>query len=296
MLYWLCRFCAFLIRVLPLNFVYWIGLRVSDISYVLNPGGRAAVRENLQIIFEGQGFKPSERTLKGYTRKTFQYFGKYIVDFFRYHHLDAAASMNELTIKGLRHLEELRNRDRGVILLTAHLGNWELGGAFLAALGLPMTVVALPSKSPTMERLYRQQREHRGMKVIELGHAGIATIKALKRKEFVALLGDRDFTANGRRVPFFGREATLPRGPAWLAKRTNAILVMGFVTRGTDDSFFLHIHPPIDPLEEPSEEAIHDKVITILEEEIARNPCQWFLFTPFWPPATETPSTLNPTT
>lgn len=283
MFYYLFRFLAAVVRKLPLNFMYWFGLRVCDIAYLVNRSGRQAVRENLQIIFEGQGYKPSARTLQGYTRKTFQYFGKYLVDFFRFRESDNARFKANLTTRGVEHLEAMKEADRGVILLTAHLGNWELGGAMAATFGLPVNAVVLPAASPSLDRLYRYQREQRGLKVIDLGNAAIATIKALKRKELVALLADRDFTANGRKVKLFGRETSLPRGPAWLAKRTNSIIVVGAVTRGTDDSFIMQIYPPIDPENEPSEEAIHDKIIAILETEIARNPCQWFIFNPFWP-------------
>ena len=123
------------------------------------------------------------------------------------------------------------------------------------------------------------------MQVIPLAHAGIGVIKALKRGEAVALVGDRDFTGNGRPWKFFGRETSLPRGAAWFAHRLGAPIVVGFVTRAPDDTFLLRLHPPIDPAQVPTEEAIQEKIAAIMEDAIARDPCQWFIFDPFWPPS-----------
>lgn len=84
MKYWLYRFTAWLIRLLPRKAAYWIGLRICDFAYCMNHRGRGAVRENMRIIFEHQGIHPSQHILDGYTRKTFQYFGKYLADFIRF--------------------------------------------------------------------------------------------------------------------------------------------------------------------------------------------------------------------
>jgi len=162
-------------------------------------------------------------------------------------------------------------------------GNWELGGAFIAAMGIPINVIVRPVANPSLERAYRFFREQRGMKVIPLENAGMATIKALKRGEVVALVGDRDFSGNGVTRNLFGRETTLPRGAAWFAHRLGVPLYVGFATRTPDDSFILRLHAPIDPEKYPTEEAIQDQIITLMEETIARDPTQWFIFDRFWP-------------
>jgi lauroyl/myristoyl acyltransferase len=75
---------------------------------------------------------------------------------------------------------------------------------------------------------------------------------------------------------------SLPRGAAWFAHRTGVPIYMGFAVRAPDDSFILRMHPPIDPVAAGSEEAIQDQIVAIMEETIARDPCQWFIFDPFW--------------
>ena len=283
MIYWFYRGVAGVIRRLPLPVAYWLGLRICDLFYFLNRRGRAAVRENLRIVFAHQGIRPSRHLLDGCARKTFQYFGKYLADFIRYRKLTPAGVRENVSIQGLEQLEAIRASKRGALLLTAHCGNWELGGAFIASMGIPIHAVVRPVPSPALERIFHFFREQRGLKVIPLDKAGIGIAKALKRGEAVALVGDRDFTGNGHPHAFFGRETSLPRGAAWFARRLGVPIYLGFVTRAPDDTFILRLHPPIDPAQIPTEDAIQDRIVAVMEEAIARDPCQWFIFDPFWP-------------
>jgi len=283
MIYWFYRFLAFLVRIMPLKFAYWFWLRLCDASFFFNRKEREAVKDNIRTIFESQGIQPSHHVIDGYARKNFQSFGKYLADFIRFRKLTTEGFRKYVSIQGMEHLEAIRDSKRGAIMLTAHYGNWELGGAFIAAMGIPINVIVRPVDNPSLERAYRFFREQRGMKVIPLENAGMATIKALKRGEVVALVGDRDFSGNGVTRNFFGRETTLPRGAAWFAHRLGVPLYVGFATRTPDDSFILRLHDPIDPKDHPTEEAIQDQIVKIMEETIARDPTQWFIFEQFWP-------------
>lgn len=295
MTYAFYRLVAFLVRLLPLQGAYWLGLRICDLMFFVNRRGRLAVRENLRIVFAHEGLVPSRRILDGCARKTFQYFGKYLADFIRFRKLTPEGIRERVSIQGLEHLETIRDSKRGALMLTAHYGNWELGGAFIASMGIPIHAVVRPVPSPALERVFNFFREQRGLKVIPLDKAGSGIVKALRRGEAVALVGDRDFTGNGHPHAFFGREASLPRGAAWFAHRLGIPIYMGFVTRAPDDTFILRIHPPIDPAQVPTEDAIQDKIVAVMEATIARDPCQWFIFDPFWPGATDRPPPPNPT-
>ena len=294
MIYWGYRAVAILVRLLPLKGAYWLGLRICDMMFFLNRRGRLAVRENLRTIFEHQGIRPSRHILDGCARKTFQYFGKYLADFIRFRKLTPEGVRDRVSIQGLEHLEAIRDSKRGALMLTAHYGNWELGGAFIASMGIPIHAVVRPVPSPALERVFQYFREQRGLQVIPLSHAGVGILKALKRGEAVALVGDRDFTGNGHPHSFFGRTASLPRGAAWFSHRTGVPIYMGFATRAPDDTFILRMHPPIDPVQAGSEDAIQEKIVAIMEETIARDPCQWFIFDPFWPGAAAPPPPPSP--
>ena len=165
MIYWLYRALAFLIRLLPLKLAYWIGLRICDLFYFLNRRGARAVHEHIRIIFAHQGIIPSRQILAGCTRKTFQAFGKYLADFIRFRKLTEQEVRDSISIQGLENIERIRQEKRGAIFLTAHYGNWELGGSFCLTGHFAQCRCAAVS-SPSLERIFHYFRKQRGLKII----------------------------------------------------------------------------------------------------------------------------------
>ncbi len=269
-------------RALPEKLAYWFGLRIADSFYRRNAKGRKAVAQNIRRIYEAQGITPAETVCDGMARKTFQYFGKYLVDFFRFARLTPEEVRQRISIQNRHYLEECRGNGKGVLMVTAHFGNWELGGAVMTALGVPLNALVLPARLEKLNRMFQALREKRGIRLIPVGHSVSSIIRCLRNDEFVAVLGDRDFTNKDDRVPFFGKPARLPRGPAWLAMKTGAPILPTFLLRQVDDTFLLRFHPPIFPEKEGSIEAIRGKICSVLEKEIGENPFQWFIFDDFW--------------
>ena len=107
----------------------------------------------------------------------------------------------------------------GVLLLTAHLGTWELGGAAIAAHGVPLEVVGKGARDPVFQEQLFRMRERLGMRVIEMGDAPREVLRALRRGRPAALLWDQNAHRGGIFVPFFGRAAATARGPALFAAR-----------------------------------------------------------------------------
>ncbi|MFH0879276.1 MAG: lysophospholipid acyltransferase family protein [Lentisphaerota bacterium] len=280
--YWAYRIAAAVSQAVPEKLAYWIGLRVADQYYRHNHAGREAVFSNLRQIFKGLAVEPAEAVLEGFARKTFQHFGKYLVDFFRYAMLTPQQLNRLVSRQHVDYLAQSLAPGRGVLMVTAHLGNWELGGAVVRAMGHKFNVVALPQQMEKLNRFFQEFRERRGFNVLLLGNSAFGIVRCLKRGEIVALLADRDFTARDDRTVFFGKETRMPRGPAYLSKMTGAPVLPGFLIRQVDDTYLLRFHPPIFPDQEASEEAIHQKMVRILEQEIGDQPFQWFLFDDFW--------------
>lgn len=281
--YWRYRIASWLSRMFPERMTYWMGLRIADRFYRTNEAGRQAIKSNLKTIYAAQGVEPADDALEGLARKCFQYFGKYLVDFFRFARLTPDDVRRRVSIQNREHLERCVSLNRGAVLVTAHFGNWEMGGAVLAAMGYKVNAVVLPERLQKLNRMFQEQRESRGYRVIPLSRTAVLDIvRRLKGGEFVAVLGDRDFSGKDDRVPFFGKPARIPRGPAWLSFKTGAPVLMGFLIRQVDDTFLLRIYPPIMPEDAGSEEAIRDKICRNLEKEIGERPYQWFIFDDFW--------------
>lgn len=269
-------------RWLPRRFSYWISLRIADRFFAKDAEGRRAVMANMAHILQAQNISASEETLTQMARKTFQLFGKYLVDFFKFSRMTLAEARRLVSIEHLDYLEQAHRMGNGVLLITAHLGNWELGGAIMTALGYHLNVVFLPQRLDRINRLFDRQRKERGLQLIPLGHAARGVLQALKRKECVVMLADRDFTAHHHSTVFFGKPAQLSSGPPRIAIRTKVPVVPAFVLRQRDDTFLLRFYPPILVQKNTTVEGIEMQIGKVMEKEIAQNPSQWFIFENLW--------------
>ncbi|MBN1269495.1 MAG: lysophospholipid acyltransferase family protein [Kiritimatiellae bacterium] len=267
---------------MPRAVTYWFGLRIADRFYAHKEHDRRAVMSNLRQIFSARGMTPTDEHLQSVARKTFQYFGKYLVDFFRYARLTRREVDRLVSVEHPEYIEQARARGKGVICLSAHIGNWELAAAVMGALGYEPNAVVLPERLDKLDKLFQHQRRKRGMKLIPLGHAAMGLVRCLRRGEFVALVADRDFSTRDDRTVFFGKPARLPHGPARLSIMTGAPILPTFLLREVDDTFLLRMYPPIFPEELGSEEAIRRRIVEILEDVIGEFPYQWFIFDDFW--------------
>jgi KDO2-lipid IV(A) lauroyltransferase len=150
--------------------------------------------------------------------------------------------------KDLHHLTDGLAAGKGVVLALPHLGNWDLAGAWATTvLGIPFTTVAERLKPESLYDRFVAYREGLGMEV--LPHSGGSAFGTLARRlregGLVCLVADRDLSASGVEVDFFGETARMPAGPALLAQQTGALLLP--VTLWFDDSPVMkgRVHPPV---------------------------------------------------
>jgi KDO2-lipid IV(A) lauroyltransferase len=182
---------------------------------------------------------------------------------------------------GFEELRAAAEAGRGVVLLTAHLGNWEVGGAAVAARGVPLDVVSKGMSNPRFERDLFALRERLGMRVIEMGEASRTALRSLAQGRVVAILGDQSPRGRGVMVPFFGRPASTARGPALLAARSGAPVFVAFALRepGRRARYALDFSPLVtDPSTalEDVVEALTVGYTRMLEGAIRRAPEQYF--------------------
>lgn len=268
-------------RILPRNFVYFWGMRLADSFFFIKRDERDAVMRNLRQIYAARNAQVSDRFLRTLSRRTFQYFGKYLVDFFRYHSMTREEVGGLVATENLHYVDEALEPGKGVIAVTAHFGNWEMGGLVMHALGYPIQAVFLPMPSERLDRLFLRQRMQRGIEMVPVGHTS-RLLRTLREGRIVALLGDRDLAGKGVAMPFFGREAILPRGPVRLAALSGAALLPGFIFREPNDGFVLRFHRPIWPDSRDDEERLLAHTVAAMEKEIGERPYQWFIFEDFW--------------
>lgn len=277
-----------LVLVFPKRWSYWIGSRVADLDYLLRKKLRRAVKSNLRQIFST--VKPegiSKSIISFNAKEVFRNFAKYLVDFFSFARLDSANINKIVKVKGLEYLRDAFSKGKGVICLTAHLGNWELYGVVTALLGFNVNVIALSHENTRINRLFTNQRMSKGVNVIPVGSGASQYLKVLRQNQLIGLLGDRLTSDTGIKVDFFNKSTVVPKGPAVLSLRTGAPIVPGFMVRTPSDTFNLVFEEPIDPAifgkDNPMTiDAITHRIVSILEKYIKQYPSQWFLFYKVW--------------
>ena len=276
------RIAQWLSTHLPLASAFGCAEPLADAWSRVALTGREAVRTNLSMVLG------NETPHASLIREVFRNFGRYLVEFFTIHQ----TPQPEVTLEGHEHLVSAQRTSRGVIILTGHLGNWEVGAVLLRRMGFPITVVALPHNDPGMDRLFNRQRERCGLQVIPIGaDAAHRSLRSLHEGHLLGLLGDREFMDHGVALPLFQQELILPSGPAMLSLRSRAPIVPTFLIREGRWKFRLCFEPPIWPDASETRGAsirtITQRYASILERYVKRFPDQWLMFQPLTiPPVT----------
>jgi len=292
MLYLLYRIGAFLALTLPIKIVY----RIADISgtvyYFLAKRDRKIVTDNIKVVLNRS---ENIHKISKISRHVFINFARYLVEFFRTPRLDLKYIEKHIKIEGRENLDKALDLGKGAVLLSAHLGNWELGAAVLSILGYKINIIAWAHKNSLINNFFLQQRQSKGITVIPLGAGVRKAFSALRNNEIVALLGDIDYTKPeaGIKVKLFGRDTVLPKGPAVFSLKTAAPIVPIFLLREKANKFRFVLSEPIifKPLRNAESDsafaesdliALTEKVAKVIEFYVARYPGQWFMLTPRW--------------
>ncbi len=182
-------------------------------------------------------------------------------------------------VEGEEHLENLSKSGRGTVLLTAHMGNWELLAAWLACKGYPLVAGVRDPNDVHVSKLLAYYRKALGVETIPKKSLLLKGAKLLKQGKFIGILADQDGGTDGIRVSFMGKVASTVGGPAALSLLTKAPVVPIVSYRIAPYEHEILVLPPIEPLYElPREEAIREMTIKfndILEGFIRRSPEQW---------------------
>lgn len=224
------------------------------------------------------------------------------VDFFRFaQRLPEEALDLVQSAPSISNLERMVAEGKGGILLTAHAGNYELGGILLRSKNLPVHAVYKPDRFEAVEHLRSDMRAAGGVVGIPVDGVGFSTlplVKVLREGKLVGMQGDRDFSMNGVKIPFFGRDAFFPRGPWELAAMTGCPILCGLFFMDAEQGFHAIFTEPIYIRGRRGErmkeiEAGMRLYVAMLEDFIRAHPDQWYCFYPFWDDPMRSPDGAN---
>jgi lauroyl/myristoyl acyltransferase len=271
---------SWIIRHLPHPLSRSMSVSIGELGYRLCHNRRAALLRNLEAITQDK----KRRIIL--SRSCFHNFLRMLHDF-----CDCAEGgtqrVNSLMVerRGFQFLEAGRANGKGILLVTGHLGAWELGGMVLASDGFPVNVVTMAEPTRELNEWRRKYRERFGIKTITVGSdkfAFVEIIQALRRNELVAMLIDRPYLNSGVQVQFFQRPTLFSAAAARIWQHTQASVIPAFVLQLQPGQYGCYAYPPIDmavgqPIEENSQ-----RIAEVFQAIIREFPEQWFNFVPIW--------------
>ena len=270
-----------LARLLPLRICRWIGRVIALTVYIFSTLDRKGFANNLSLALN----KPVDHVcIRRLVRRMFMNYGEYMADFFCLPQLPRSKARAVFShLKREEIIQKALKQGRGVILLSAHLGNWEFGGSMIRQSKYPLAVVSLPHNTAPTNALVNRFREDKGISVIEVDESpfsAIPILKHLRQNGVVAMMGDKDFFGNGKLISFFGKQVRFPIGPVTIAMTSGAALIPAFVLKQPDGKYFGVLEETISLTCKGSrEQAIQknlEKIAVIYETYIQRYPDQWY--------------------
>ena len=270
-------------RWLPLPALHGISYFGNSIAVTLMRNTLAGMEDNFRVAL---GASPAEA--RSLARRVFFEYGKSTIDVWR---MRSEAFTPRITTfaRDAEVLSAVRPDGRGFLLVTGHIGNWEMGAVTLRGHGLTPSVVGQPELDPRVHEMRQHLRRRLGVESIDIGSSMATAFQvrtAIENGRAVALLVDRAYPEDRVVVPYFGRATPFLRSSALLARFCDCALLPGFFLRNPDGSYRNAWGKPIraDASLSPDEDArrMMTSVAADLERAVRDDPTQWFNFYRFW--------------
>ncbi len=266
---------GFVVRLLPLSAARAVGSFLALIGAPLFRRDLRRADANLAAAYPDWSAGKRRATVRAICR----HIGVNFAEFLWLPRLDAKRLADTTTYEGAEHVTSRRG---GMIAITGHIGNWEWAAHAIAAIA-PLAAMQRERNEPDLNRLIKNLRARSKVRSIDRGGdaAGREMIRTLRHGELLAFLIDQNIRAESVKVPFFGRPALTPIGPARLAIRTGVPVVCIFdELRG--GKHIIRIHPPIATTKDDDPVGLTARITAIIEEEVRRRPQQWVWFHDRW--------------
>lgn len=273
-------------RFLPRWFMRAAAHLFSIFFIMINMTNFRAVMFNMSTIFPGK----SRLTIMLLAYGMFVKYAYYLIDLFYISHGRERIRKFHINYIGEEILYSVLNRNKGVILLTLHMGNWEMGGIALTEKGIPPPTIAyFPDSQDILESQRNRLRSLSSVQHVELEEGGFSAIKLLRILQeggIIAIQGDRLQYDSGVEVEFFGHKALFPKGAIMLASAADAVILPTFMVMEGYNTYNIYVENPIEiKVYSRKEETLKEnlkEIISVFEKYVKKYPDQWYTFMPFW--------------
>ena len=269
----LSRLITFLPRIVSIKLAKILGLIINTIF----PKRKKVARKNLGIAFPDK----STQKINAIIKRTYQHYMIVMFEFLRQKYLN----INRIKLHMDDNTKEILSSNNGLILMTAHLGNWEMIVPLLNKYK-KSTIVVKKQRNSGGDKFLYEARGFKNISLLPMGSSKRAMIDALLRGEVLGLASDQNAGNKGIKVPFFGHEVSIPKGAAYFHYKTKCPIVFGFCILKEDYSYDFKLRV-LDTKQDFNDAkdlffAIHSKYSALLEHEIKKNPELYFWFHKKW--------------
>lgn len=275
-LYYLARAGISLVYLLPSGTGLFLAAKAGSLVYYILPKYRKTALANLRLAFGGE---KSAGELRAIARRVFENLGKNAFELIRFPRINEKNIDALVTIDNPARLNRAFEKGAGVIIITAHIGNWELMAATLRLKGYPGVTVGRRIYFHKYDRYLNYLRKTHDVNVVYRDDSPREILKILKENRIVGIVADQDVdSVAGVFVNFFGHPAYTPAGPAALAKTTGAPLVPVFIIR-KNGRHVLFVEEPVELADTADKEKDlvenTQRWSNVVESYIRRYPEQW---------------------
>jgi len=274
--YYIFKIFSIFFSILPRNIAIFLGKGFGFFLYYFIPLRKKVAKFNLKIAFP----KLTSIEKNKLILKTYKHFGVLLIEFFRKNKINLE---NQIKIDNETH--RLLSLNKGIILMTAHLGNWEMIIPVLNKYR-KTTIVVKVQRNSGGDRFVNEVRNLNNISLVPMGSSKKNMINNLKKGNILGLASDQNAGARGTRINFFGKELTIPKGAGYFYYKTKCPIVVGFCTLNKNNTYNFNLREiKINDLDIDVNNLfikINTIFSKILEEEIKHNPEQYFWFHRKW--------------
>jgi len=272
-----------LVEWLPRPWAYALAVMAARFAWLFSPLARPRLEFNLRVARPDLEL----RELRRLSWLNFRNHAKAYADLMMLPRANVQAMRPLLQVRGWEHLEQARAMGKGVMVVSCHMGSYEIVSAIWSATLTPVSFFAEELEPRALFEWYRETRARLGISVLTLDLGGLRKVtEALQEQEMVITAIDRDIAGTGQIMPFFGRPARIPLGPAAIALRLGVPLLPAYVLRLPDDNYFVEAVPPLVARSTGDARAdeirVTQDLLRTIEGFIREHPDQWHLPHQIW--------------
>jgi len=261
-------------RLLPLSCCYFLATFLGRFWFSVLKLRRKEVLANLRKAFPEKG----EAELKKIACQVYKNMVRIMMEFAKFPSLKKRMR-ERVTIQPREKLDGLLKQGKGVLLVSAHFGSWEVLAAGMALYGYPLVALARDQKNRLTSQVANNLRTAMGTRIVFTNISMRGVLESLKANQVVYLLGDQDAGRKGVFVDFFGYPASTPQGPALFHLKTGAPILIAMAVRNPDSTYTIHLEDlPSLSLTGDKETGIREitqACTAIIEKYIRQYPDQW---------------------